>query len=478
VFWLVTGATAVVLGALAAQGFYLAAFTVAGLATLGLVICLPAPTLVGVFVAAAILAGAGRRAIESATGQVDSGLVVFVVLAVMTAVAGATAVRRWQGRPLDTVDVCVAVLCGLALLGAFNPLAGEVASGVVGLPIALAPLVWYWVGRAVLRPVHFVRLGWLVGALAALVAAYGLFQAYGWFTPFDEAWASGSELSSISIGGELRSFGTLGSPAEYSRLLTVGFLVLLVLPGRRLASGLVRFGALTLIGWALFVSGVRSAVVMTVLGALLLVLNRSVERRAKAVVLIGIVVAGALLVTAPLIEVRARDEPDNAAAVATSRQISGLRDPFDEDESSATSRIDVSVRGVRSAVSHPLGYGTATVTRAANRLGGVSLGGEGDVVRIAVAWGLAGLLAFGVAVVALGRRLVVTQRRGDATMGGLALAVLAGAALQWFNPGFYAVSPLAWLFAGGLVTAYVASTRTGEPREGTAAEAGSAGAPG
>ena len=453
--------TAVGIGALVTGGHTSIALALAAAATVGIALHLQPFTLLASFVVLASTLGGLRRLVEHLTGDVDAGLSVFVLLAVYLVTAVARAARAWDDRPLETVDRAVLALTGIVVLGALNPMSGSIAAALVGLPLAVAPLLWFWAGRSLLDPERVARLGSVIAWVTVAIAGYGLAQSYGWFTSFDAAWAARSEQTSLSIGGQVRAFGTLSSPAEYSRLLAIGFLLLLALPRSRLPGALaLRGGALVVVGWALFLSGIRSAVLVTALGALLLALTRVLGPLTRVLIVGGVVLGAALVLTAPLVEVTVRDDPANSAVVATGRQLSGLREPFSDESSSATTRIDVSARAVVGAFSRPFGVGSASVTRAAARLDGTAVGGEGDIARVALAWGLPGLLAFGVVGVALVRQMVSARKSSAADVGVIAIAVAAGALLQWVNPRFYAVSPVVWLVFGAVVTASVRARDT------------------
>jgi hypothetical protein len=447
-------------GATVATDYVLVGLMVAALAGLSLALWLSPPTLTLSFVAYGILAGGLRRLVDALTDG-DSGVAVFVPLSFATVVAVLLAARAWRNRPMDLVDKAVLVLIVLALLGALNPLGGGLVVGLAGAAVFVAPMAWYWVGRTLLSRADLTRVYALVVALAVVVAVVGLFQSFDSFLAFDREWAERTEFSSLYLAGaNLRAFGTLASPAEYGRLLAVALLLVVALPRIGRFPFVLRLTVAALLGVAIFLSGIRSALVVTAFGLLALVLvSRSLPGVTKAVVVgVGIVAVIALgrLQTTPSSPDVAPD-PESAAEAATTRQVLALRDPLNPEVSTLTDHAAITLNTFENTLHEPFGAGTGTVTNVPKKLGAEKRSAEGDPGKIALAWGLPGLFALALFGIALATRLLRVNRRVPDGLGGPALAIASGAILQWLNPGFYVIGALFWLATGGLVAEYVAA---------------------
>ena len=151
---------------------------------------------------------------------------------------------------------------------------------------------------------------------------------------------------------------------------------------------------------------------------------------------------------------------DSGRAALIEHQVSGLSNPLG---SSSTLSVHASLvfRGLGTALHHPLGVGTGAVTIAGAKFGGASRGTEADPSNAAVAFGIPGLIAYAVVLVAgFGRAYALAATRRDACSLA-ALGILVVTVLQWLNGGQYAVALLVWLTLGWADRASESQPRAG-----------------
>ncbi len=404
----------------------------------------PRQAVLGLLVWLAVL-GSIRR-ILLGTGTPDGNDPLLLVAPALLAVLVIIAARRGAFRSRTRLTNAVLVLNGLLLLGTINPLQGGFAVGLAGLLFVLVPVLWFWVGRALLDDRLLVRVLWLVAVLAPVTALYGLFQVYRGFPPWDANWIEAKGYVSLQVGDALRQFASFSSAAEYVGFIAIG-MVIWILRLRQPGTRALAVVPLALIAWALALASVRGALVglAVTLGMVFAVahglgLLRTVLAGLVALSLLGFVVS--------------RIDPGAVGGAQTSallsRQVTGLSDPFDPERSTLPVHLDALFDGLREVSVNPLGRGSGAASIAADRFGSDSLITEVDPSNVAVALGMPGLLAY-LVIVALGLRLAFRRARGSRDLLGLAaLGILLVTSLQWLTGGNYAVAPLPWLILGWL----------------------------
>src|SRR5579862_1381177 len=150
----------------------------------------------------------------------------------------------------------------------FNPNQGPLLVGVAGSLFYIVPVIWYYIGREMgtERTTRWVL--YTVLAMGILGALYGIKQGIYGLTPAEQQWLTTSAYSSVYISGtELRPFSFFSSTVEYSSFLTLAIMVAwaLTIQGRRVA-----FLAVPLLCWALFYTGIRAPIVVTLASCVLL----------------------------------------------------------------------------------------------------------------------------------------------------------------------------------------------------------------
>ncbi|MGI9119197.1 MAG: hypothetical protein ACR2G7_03570 [Acidimicrobiales bacterium] len=384
-----------------------------------------------------VLLGAG-----AASNEDPLLLVAPVVVGLLLIVA----VRQGAMRQRSRLTSAVLLLSGLIVAGALNPLQGSPAAGLAGLLFVLVPVLWFWIGRTLVDDDLLQRILRLVGMFAIGAAAYGLFQVYRGFPPWDALWIETKGYNSLRVGDALRQFASFSSAAEYVGFMAIG-VIIWVLRVRRSPGAIIGFAVLSLLGWALAVASVRG-VLLSLPVALGMVFAASRGFGVARTVVFGLAGLVALGFLVSFID-PATVGGDRTEALLN-RQVTGISDPFNPKVSTLPVHIDLVIGGFEQALRNPVGRGLGTVTVAGARYGTETAITETDPSNMAVALGLPGFLAYG-AVVVLGMTLALRRARASRDFLSLAaLGILLVTSFQWLNGGAYAVAPLPWLVLGWL----------------------------
>lgn len=430
----------------AAPGLLRVAVVLAGVSTF-VAACLRSPqrVVVGVLLWLAMFGTLRRLLPAGLASETDPLLLVApAVVAVLVVVAAGRGAFRDQSR----LSGMVLLLCGLTVLATVNPLQGGIFVGAAGALFILVPLLWFWVGRALVDDALLHRVLRVVSWVALGAACYGLYQVYVGLPSWDQRWVDSKGYVSLFVTRTaIRPFASLSSSSEYVGLLAVGT-VLWALRLRHAAKALPAGVAVAVLGWALTVASVRGALVIVpvTLGVVFaasrgLGVGRTALAGVAALFLLALVVG--------------RIDPGSVGGDRTSalvaRSVSGLSDPFNPEVSTLPVHIEAMFGGLGQAARNPVGNGVGVVTIAADRFGeGGNASTDVDPSNVAVAMGIPGLAAYSL-IVLLGVRLAFHRaRRVRGYLSLAALGILLATSLQWLNGGSYAVAPLPWLVLGWL----------------------------
>ena len=370
------------------------------------------------------------------------------VLLLLFLVASGQGALRQRSRLANVIGL----LSLLVLVEALNPFQGGLLVGLAGLLFMLVPMLAFWVGRSLLDDVTLRRLFQLVAVLSVVSAIYGLIQQFAGFPSWDERWITSSGYVALNVGnGVTRAFGNFSSAQEYAAFLSVG-LVILVSNLQRVRRVLLplALGAIGLVGFALVLSSVRSSLVLTA-AALGSMAAARVRLRPGIALVAGTLAVVALGVGLSFVSTSAQTTTSAAAnptGTLLQHDISGITNPTGSG-SSLPGHLSENVRGVKSAFTQPIGYGTGSVTPASGHLGGsANAGTESDLGNAGTGLGLLGLFLYAVVVV-LGLLCTyrLAARRRD-TLAFAALGLLVVMLGQWLNGDLYSVAWLVWLSLG------------------------------
>jgi hypothetical protein len=411
------------------------------------VACISFPGAAGVSLVAWLAVLALVRRLLDGSGIGGSSNPLLLVSPVAVAILVLAAGRRGAFRSRTSLTNHVLLLNVFVLLSAANPLQGGLSVGLAGLLFVLVPMLWFWLGRAVIDDRRLAQLFRVIALLSVPAALYGLFQVYRGFPWWDARWIATKGYVALRVGDALRQFSSFASTTEYVGFLAVGALVW-VLRLRR-ARSLVPAGlALAVITWALVLASARAILVALPVALVLVFCASRGLTLAKSMVfaLLGLVALGAGIATLGSGGVGG----GGRTSALVNRQVQGLANPFDANVSTLPGHIRQIRVGVTRAFTHPLGQGVGSVTIAAEKFGGNSLGTEADPSNIAVAAGLPGLILYSMIVVSGFRLAFRAAREERDTLSLVALGILVATTFQWLNGGNYSVAPLPWLVLGWL----------------------------
>jgi hypothetical protein len=332
------------------------------------------------------------------------------------------------------------------ILGAFNPLQGSLKSGLAGLLFVLVPALAFWIGRSLVDDRTLSVLFKLAAVLAVLAAVYGLIQTFVGFPSWDSAWISAhsQDFTALFVNNVPRSFASFTAPSEYGLFLAIGMIAWIAF-GLRVALPLTVVVTAAL-GVAIWYEGSRGVVVGTVIALAMIVGAWRGWRLAPSV---GI--AAVLVLMLPFVVGKLAPSGGGSIVSASpfaARQVAGLSNPTSSRASTFNAHLDLVRNGLTSVVHDPLGKGTGVITIAGTKYGTQTTGTEADPSNAALAFGVPGLIAYLVILVAgLGGMYRLAARRRDA-LSLIALGVLVVTGFQWLNGGNYAVAFLPWLVLG------------------------------
>jgi hypothetical protein len=400
-----------------------------------------------------------RRLLIADAGWVSRDPLVLVGAAVALVFVARLFIVERRRVPMDALSVLISSVLVLAVAGAFNPDGGGLLVGLAGILFMGAPLLWYFVGHALLDHRLARRLIHLTIALSVVAALYGLAQSELGLPSWDRSWVELDGYYALFVGGVIRPFGTFPSASEYLLYVGAGFVFSAVLlrEGRRLFAV-----ALLPLGLALLIGSGRSALVLTGLATVAVsVLATRGAGRAIVVGVVGLaVLAGVVTVLVPAL---ATEGGVVRHPALLTHQSEGLTSPLDDESSTLRLHWDLFAGGIAEGFRHPLGYGTGVSNTAidlkgeAHRPDGVrakvfedrsSLQTDIDVSNVFVSLGFAGGCLFGaIVLIALTRSVALYRRRRDPlVLATIGLLIASGG--QWLTGGHYTLSPLTWLFIG------------------------------
>jgi hypothetical protein len=407
----------------------------------GLTVRSPRPVLLGILVWLSCL-GLVRRLLAEASplsghdALLLVGPVAFATLALAAHAAGAF------GRH-TRLSKTVMVLTVLVALSAFNPLQGNLMTGLSGL-LFFVPLLAFWIGRSLCDDGTLGRMLMLAAVIAVPAAVYGLAQIFLGFPSWDVRWIETTAPGSLRVEEAIRPFATFSSSSEFGTFLGIALVCWLALAARRVPA-IVIGGVLVLLGVTLTYQSSRGIVVMLVAALALMI-----SARARLPLFAGAVLATGLLFLLPLgvKQVAPSTFGEEPSQRLLARQLEGLSDPLDPEASMVGIHVKLLANGLASVVREPLGLGVGAVTIAGRKFGGVTRGTEADPSNAAIAIGIPGLAVYAV-LLGLAFTVVygVAARDGD-RLSLATLGIVTVTTFQWLNGGQYAVAAVPWLLLG------------------------------
>lgn len=341
-------------------------------------------------------------------------------------------------------------LMGIMMLQMLNPRQGGLIVGVSGALFYLVPLLWYWIGRTYATPGYLHQvLFYVVVPLGGLATAFGLFQLFYGYLPYQELWvdlAAGSGL--LGSEGIEKPISFFASPTEHDNFILSALVVLIAALIHRRQYGLLLF-IIPMIG-TIFLGGSRGPVAKLLVTAagLWAVVGTNTSTwilRGSLALLIGVV---GLSWSLSSIEIEGGNE---RIAYRFERQQEGFVGGDARGGSSALNHLNMIAAGIKQGVTNPLGFGLGATTKAAAKYGGnVSGSTEGDASDIFRATGLFGGVIY-LVILFLVIRSAFHYWAQTRSLLALSLAgILAVNFFLWLMGGQYAMSALIWFLIGAL----------------------------
>jgi len=353
-----------------------------------------------------------------------------------------------QSIRIDTpMAAWMLALIVIMVLQMFNPRQGGLIVGVAGALFYIIPLLWYWIGRTYATP-SFVDqlLFYVVVPLAALSAAFGLFQIFYGFLPYQMEWYEMGNASVIGAVGTEKPMSFFSSPTEHDNFVLSGLVVLIAALLHRRQYGLLLF--IVPLTAAIFLGGSRGPVAKLIVTAAglwaVLGTNKAtwIIRGGLALVL----AVGGLGWSLSSIDVH---EANERVEFRLERQRKGLTGATNKN-SSALNHLRMMAHGFKQGVTTPLGYGLGATTRAGAKYGGLSGSTEADSSDVFRSTGLVGGVVYLVILFLVIRSAVQYWGRTRSLLALCLAGVLAVNFFLWLRGGQYAVSPLIWFLIGAL----------------------------
>ncbi len=353
--------------------------------------------------------------------------------------------RPWAPDPISKL---VVVILLITFAEVANPASGGIAAGLAGLMFMAVPLFWFFVGRELLRGSDTDRLLGLVVVFGTIIALYGLWQTQVGFPSWDNNWLNVTAgVDSLSVGGQIRAFGTFSSGSEYAFFVGAALAVAFsfCLRGRLIAAI-----PIPLLAVALFLSSTRSALLSAVFSMILLLgllTRRPAATLAVVLCAVGLAFGGLKLASSSL------SNSTGTASQLVSHQIGGITDPLNPDSSTLLVHLQLVIQGFKSGISHPFGKGTAVTNGAAgvnpNSASSATQATEMDISNAFVAFGIVGGVLYLLLVLMVLYTAARSYFQGHTTLMPIIALLIVGLG-QWGIGGDYALSPLTWLLIGAV----------------------------
>ena len=359
----------------------------------------------------------------------------------------------------------------------FNPLQGGLNVGLAGALFTIVPILWYYFGRNLGREAVLRRLLMASVAVAFLAALYGLYQTYFGLPTVEMEWVKLNKTSYNALyinDTSIRAFSFFTSAQEYMQFVSIGVVILWAafLRGARLA-----LIPIPLLAAAIFLSGIRSAVVITLVACAIVwaVQGRTAVAWGPRLALALVLASGGLFWSLQQVQT---DTYDKHTQALISHQVKGLLNPADSTNHASTAPLHAAMvlGGVVEGFKVPVGHGLGATTLAASKFNEESRNGstEADISDSFAALGFAGGLVY-LCVVFLVLSSATQWWRATRSLTALAcLGILVVHIGHWLHGGSYAATMVVWFIIGGMERSLLATRAAQSKEEAARAQDGSA----
>jgi len=353
--------------------------------------------------------------------------------------------KRWilDREPIgaDTrLFLCVLLFLLLSVVQIINPLQGSLLVGVGGILYFIVPLFWMVLGREYFNLTHMRILYAMVYMIGVVAAIYGIIQTHVGFAPFEYMWVELGGYAALWVGDSLRAFSVFTSAQEFSCFLSISFVIgWACLLRARLISKILCGLSLPVLGYAMFMVGSRTPVILTLLSITVITLLRFRSYWAKLLVIIVAIAFG--FIGMRMLDSFAQSENDFLV-----HQANGLINPLDEEHSTLTLHWGYFLQGIMKGFQVPIGHGLGSSTQAASTLGGKGNNTEYDISDIMVSHGIIGGVLYLLIMITIFRLLFALPRHEPLHIAlvGILLATIG----FWLIGELTSVAAVLWVSIG------------------------------
>jgi hypothetical protein len=245
-----------------------------------------------------------------------------------------------------------AILAGIMVLQVFNPFQGGILIGLAGVLFYLVPLVWYFLGFGFRSPGLLTAVINTMMIVCVVSALYGLKQVYFGYSEAELVWQRFTGFA-VEVSQKVqRPYSFFSSPAEFTHVLTIGFVLFFcqLLAGKRFA-----VVPLAVLGMTTVLSGQRGAVVSLMGTSVLLWVIQSRQWQIWGVRLL-MALAVLMLVGGWTITRLQTFQLSDSSSELVGHQIEGLTDPLGK-KSTLGIHLNLVQEGMLRGITNPIGYG-------------------------------------------------------------------------------------------------------------------------
>lgn len=362
------------------------------------------------------------------------------------------------GTPLSNM---VFFLLFIGIVQVFNPSQGPdfkaaITVGLTGVMFILVPVMCFFIGRSISDESLIARIQKIILGIGFIAALYGMYQVLVGYPGFEKAYIAKAGFGGLYVGGAIRPFSTFVNPLEYATYL--GFAISIAASYFLYKRQMQKFwvlGALGLIAYSGFLIRSRGFIYGSG-AAVVLIIGLKARNPFMALMVTAMIIGGIVAWTSSTSGADQKAADATAAEELKARNLTALKDPFDEKRSTLRAHY----RGVKEGLmfaftERQFGLGTGAATRGGAKFGtGRSQSTELDISDATIALGVVGGLLYIAIMIRTWWQLYLLRRMTNGPMWPAVAGMTIAAFGQWLNGGNYAVAPLIWFMIGASDLAY------------------------
>ncbi|MFA9558190.1 hypothetical protein ACERII_12845 [Evansella sp. AB-rgal1] len=350
----------------------------------------------------------------------------------------------------ESPDKLMNILFVFGCFQVLNPLSGGPVAGLIASMYILVPWLWFYLAFYKFNRSSIKSMMNIIQVIGTVIAVYGIYQTFFGILPFEMAWVNISGYAALYLAEDtVRAFGTFASAQEFVYFIMLTCMIAFA----RIFTDENKFMHISisvLTFSAVFFGGSRTIIffMFAAMLVILMLVSRNIIGRI-------IITSFSILAMSLLWFILPRINPAwfGVAEPIIEHVVAGLTDPLSE-ELTGIGHLERFADGMMSIFSNPIGYGIASITKAADKLSGsTAMSTEVDISNMIVALGVGGIIYSLVIFFTIYKTITlvnITKRMEYLAV----LAVFVGSLGQWINGGFYLVPIIIWAFAGWIHKEY------------------------